>query len=245
MSVTTKFPRWADFCRDKPRPPFVETVWRHWKHGRSRPARPILISLCVFWRVDERELLHAAHYPDQSLWQADSKNRAEANRKLHYQKESALIGRKPRRIGLDPERKRATDKAAAARRLAAKAFAKGTWKPTEWYALMKRFGYKCAYCGISRKEAKALGRDLTADHVVALNAWRTDRRLISACTNEICNIAPACLSCNGSKQEFDLLAWSKSRGLTVHPIALKRYRKQMSKCAPGPIQTDLRELMYG
>lgn len=74
----------------------------------------------------------------------------------------------------------------------------------QWSATLKRFGFKCAYCGGSPQE-------LQADHFIPLTrgggfTWG--------------NMVPACVHCNSSKYNTDPLEWlvSKEHGLVTYAI---------------------------
>jgi 5-methylcytosine-specific restriction endonuclease McrA len=72
--------------------------------------------------------------------------------------------------------------------------AEGSHTTEQWYAVLKKFEYKCAYCGETR--------NLTRDHIVPLARGGT---------NNINNIVPACASCNSSKWANDMVEWYTSR----------------------------------
>lgn len=63
----------------------------------------------------------------------------------------------------------------------------------DWIRLLRRFDYRCAYCG-ERTEK------LTRDHVVPLSRGGT---------HSIGNILPACWPCNSSKRASTLTEWKR------------------------------------
>jgi 5-methylcytosine-specific restriction endonuclease McrA len=69
-----------------------------------------------------------------------------------------------------------------AKRRAAKTEAGGSYTPTEWLALCKKFKHRCARCKRRRK--------LEADHVIPIHKGGT---------SSIDNIQPLCRSCNAIK----------------------------------------------
>ncbi len=69
----------------------------------------------------------------------------------------------------------------------------GSFSRKDWLRLLHRFNGLCAYCS---------NKATTADHVVPLNKGGS---------NFIGNILPACISCNGSKQDKFLFMWKKER----------------------------------
>ncbi len=94
--------------------------------------------------------------------------------------------------------------------------------PMVW-SVFKEFDYHCAYCGISRLRARVEGHDLQLDHILPL----TD----PACVAGERNAAPACISCNASKGNRDLIVWARAKRLTPHPIALSKYNRLKAKRA--------------
>lgn len=74
----------------------------------------------------------------------------------------------------------------------------------EWWAIQKRFDYRCAYCG-------KLGSKLTRDHVVPLSKGGDHTAL---------NIVPACISCNCKKHDRPLLVFLRELAvdLNTHPL---------------------------
>jgi hypothetical protein len=70
----------------------------------------------------------------------------------------------------------------------------------EWNNCLKVFEYKCAYCGISQKEAKKRdGQNLHREHVD--NEGYNDLR----------NGVPACRSCNDTKWTFNMETWFREQ----------------------------------
>lgn len=66
----------------------------------------------------------------------------------------------------------------------------GTLTAAQWHECCELFNMSCAYCGAIT--------NLTMDHVVAVSAGGT---------TEVSNIIPACMHCNSSKQNKDLIEW--------------------------------------
>ncbi len=91
------------------------------------------------------------------------------------------------------------------------------------WSVFKAFDYQCAYCGITRMTAKSRGHDLQLDHIIPL----TD----PLCVYGEANAAPACISCNASKGNRDLMQWAKMKELTPHPLAVAKYLAIRSKRA--------------
>ena len=89
------------------------------------------------------------------------------------------------------------------------------------FDVFSQFGYACAYCGMTREDAKSEGFDLQADHIVPLGH--------PCCCAGPSNCAPACIHCNSSKGNRDLMTWAESKGYTPHPLAVERYRSLMSR----------------
>lgn len=73
--------------------------------------------------------------------------------------------------------------AAASRRRAVKAKALGSHTLQEWHAVLKRFGNKCAGCGVKGK--------LTKDHVMPIARGGSDFAF---------NLQPLCAPCNSRKR---------------------------------------------
>jgi hypothetical protein len=70
----------------------------------------------------------------------------------------------------------------------------------EWNNCLIVFDYKCAYCGISQKEAKKRDKqNLHKDHVD------------SEGYNDLSNAAPACRSCNDKKWQHDMETWFREQ----------------------------------
>ena len=67
----------------------------------------------------------------------------------------------------------------------------GDFSQTDWEYLLEMHEYHCAYC--HRADVK-----LTQDHIVPLSKGGA---------HTWTNIAPACLSCNSSKGDRDLMEW--------------------------------------
>lgn len=84
----------------------------------------------------------------------------------------------------------------AAKRNRRAAAATGRVRPSDWLALCRQYGNRCAYCRIEAP--------LTMDHVVPL---------VRGGSNFIGNILPACRSCNCRKQGRFIMEWrmGKSR----------------------------------
>lgn len=98
----------------------------------------------------------------------------------------------------------------------------GSFEPHELYEQYKRWGYRCAYCGKTRKQCRAEGADLTADHVIPL-VWARDSEQWSGVDqiNTIENIVPACQSCNYSKHDKDPMQWMQdNHGLRPRVVAV-------------------------
>ncbi len=77
----------------------------------------------------------------------------------------------------------------------------------EWRAIMKSWGYRCAYCGRHRKEVRNLARrmDLEVEHVVPLPIG----------PNRGYNVVPACKPCNTSKRGHDVAEWASRKGYVL------------------------------
>ena len=84
-------------------------------------------------------------------------------------------------------------RALARRRRAREYNARGTHTAKQWLALLASYHGKCVYCG---KHAT------TQDHIDPLSRNGS---------NDIDNIAPACVSCNSSKKTKPLLVWMLTR----------------------------------
>lgn len=63
--------------------------------------------------------------------------------------------------------------------------------------LLQRFDGRCAYCGATAE---------SWDHIVPVSKGGQ---------TSMGNIVPACLSCNSSKHDRDLLNWAQSKGLSI------------------------------
>jgi len=85
----------------------------------------------------------------------------------------------------------------------------------QWRELMKRYDYKCAYCGVERKMIRDPSRkmDLEMDHVVPLGQGR----------HTIENIVPACKSCNTSKSNNDLIEWANKKRISISDAVMQVY----------------------
>jgi 5-methylcytosine-specific restriction endonuclease McrA len=83
----------------------------------------------------------------------------------------------------------------------------------------REFHFRCAYCGITRAEAKARGFDLQVDHLVPV----TD----PGCIHGITNAVPACIHCNASKGNKDLIEWAAAKDLvhSLAPLAVAKYHR--------------------
>jgi 5-methylcytosine-specific restriction endonuclease McrA len=71
----------------------------------------------------------------------------------------------------------------------------------EWKHLLRRFRYRCAYCG-----TKLTKRNRSLDHVVPL---------LRGGTNDITNLVPSCLRCNQRKNVQSVEECKKS--ITLRP----------------------------
>ena len=112
-------------------------------------------------------------------------------------------------------------KAKAYRRAQERRAIPGSFTSAEWYDRMREFGYKCAYCGKARSQAKTEGFDLESDHLVSLAAARAVPALARFATNHITNLVPACKSCNSSKSDCWTLSWIIAKGMNVSPLVEK------------------------
>jgi 5-methylcytosine-specific restriction endonuclease McrA len=88
------------------------------------------------------------------------------------------------------------------------------------YQLFKSWNHCCAYCGTPRSRHTRI----TIDHV---------RPMAHGGTNFITNIAPACYSCNSSKQNCDLVEWATRKGLILSERILAVYRMQYDMPVAG------------
>jgi 5-methylcytosine-specific restriction endonuclease McrA len=70
--------------------------------------------------------------------------------------------------------------------------ATGSLTIEQWHDICKRYDYSCAYCGSPH--------NLTMDHVVPISKG-------GKTTSD--NVIPACISCNSSKKDKDMLEWYK------------------------------------
>jgi 5-methylcytosine-specific restriction endonuclease McrA len=110
---------------------------------------------------------------------------------------------------------RGMHKAAQYRR---RALVNGPPRPHGWqYLVMKRDGYSCVYCGMTRKDhAKVFGEDLTIDHVVPLSKGGADADA---------NLVTACRRCNSSKRDKDVILWAQSKGITLSDTTISKYNE--------------------
>lgn len=93
----------------------------------------------------------------------------------------------------------------------------------QWLIILGVHQYKCAYCGIDRKEARAKGFDLEIDHIIPITS--------ELASNDPSNIAPACKSCNSSKSDKDLLEWAKATKRSIHPLVIRKYMDRTNQYA--------------
>jgi hypothetical protein len=97
----------------------------------------------------------------------------------------------------------------------------GTWTRDEWIAKMKQFGYRCAYCGMHRREQRARYKtDMEVDHVLPLSRGGS---------NHLWNIVPACKGCNSSKGDRHILEWALKDGNTLHPLVIEAHVLEICK----------------
>lgn len=74
----------------------------------------------------------------------------------------------------------------------------------EWEEVIRSYGYKCAYCGMSQEEHQTeYNQVLHQDHVVPITKG-------GGFTKD--NIVPACIVCNASKGNKDLDVWLEELG---------------------------------
>jgi hypothetical protein len=72
------------------------------------------------------------------------------------------------------------------------------------YEILEKFGGKCAYCQINLA--------MVWDHVIpAIKGGETN----------LTNLVPACVNCNSTKREFDVLSWMATHKLQPSPILLE------------------------
>ncbi len=98
---------------------------------------------------------------------------------------------------------------------------RGTERNWWVFDVYKDYGYVCAYCGMTREAAKAEGFDFQADHIIPIGH--------PCCAVGPINCAPACIHCNSSKGNRDLITWAASKGYTPHPLAVARYNELMAR----------------
>ena len=91
----------------------------------------------------------------------------------------------------------------------------------EWFAIMKKWDYHCAYCGARRYAKLPNGGKvkMTMDHVIPMPLGPDEPE----------NILPACHSCNTSKSGNDLMVWAATKGVNVHPLAVEQYNRLLDK----------------
>ena len=98
----------------------------------------------------------------------------------------------------NPDRRRTWDDLRAERMRSNPGYA--PFGSTEWEALKRRHGHRCAYCDSS-------SQSLEMDHVIPLS--RGGRHAIA-------NILPACTSCNRRKSSMLLIEWRYRNGQGVN-----------------------------
>ncbi|HQE49833.1 MAG TPA: HNH endonuclease [Fervidobacterium sp.] len=91
----------------------------------------------------------------------------------------------------NPERAKIIRANAKNRRRAREEKVESTLTSDEWESILKKYNYRCAYCGSGEK--------IEMDHVVPISKG-------GGHTFE--NVVPACRSCNASKSNKDLDEWS-------------------------------------
>lgn len=99
-------------------------------------------------------------------------------------------------------------------------------KDSTRFALLRRGGDRCVYCGRSPHEH---GVGLTLDHIVACELGGT---------NDPSNLVPCCVHCNSSKQHKTMIEWYRvlrSRGINTKAVG-QRIRRQTSQ----PLTRELR-----
>ena len=91
----------------------------------------------------------------------------------------------------------------------------------QWFAIMKKWDYHCAYCGARRYASLPGGGKvkMTMDHVIPMPLGADEPE----------NILPACHSCNSSKSGNDLLVWAATKGMNIHPEAARQYERLLDK----------------
>lgn len=135
-----------------------------------------------------RERVKEYHFKNRET--RNSKNRA------NYSQNKQVIN-KNRKIWLDANKDKVSFQRQNRRTLRNNAIS--TLTQEQYNKTMKYFNSECAYCGLSNKEhLLQYGQTLHQDHVIPLSR--------SGGYTEW-NIIPACISCNGSKKEYDLVEW--------------------------------------
>ncbi len=143
---------------------------------QRKTARPRARAYMRDYRLNNRDRLRA-YARDYRKRNRDKFARWERNHRDRYPERRREASRNWRQRYPD-----ANAHVAAARRAREQA-AEGSHTLVEWRELLRRFEYKCAYCGAS-------GVRLTRDH---------DLPLIRGGTHDISNIRPACALCNARK----------------------------------------------
>ena len=207
-------------------------VWS-WTKGHSAALPKLFPKIAKYWRLPESVIFDAAGIPFPSLQEYDAAmEQRETDRRNHRQRERWNANpisqvkpdhlKSPRRLKWDKFHALPEGERDAARRLAASdttrarqalADGRGSFSRADFYLLCKSWGYCCAYCNRRRSPDVVL----TADHLVAL---------ASGGSNNIANITPACLSCNSSKQDKDVVEWSAVRGVILAARVLEQYEAQ-------------------
>ena len=108
-------------------------------------------------------------------------------------KEEYLIGYLKEWGKNNPEKQRAIWQRGKAKRRARERLLINTLTAQEWIDILKKYKFKCAYCG---KEFTLFDRE-TKDHVIPISKGGNNTRE---------NIVPACRSCN-SKKHTALKLW--------------------------------------
>jgi 5-methylcytosine-specific restriction endonuclease McrA len=93
----------------------------------------------------------------------------------------------------------------------------GTLSRREWYEILRKHEYRCAYCGVLRKDLrKHKKQELEIDHIHPVTS--------PLCWNDECNVVPACKACNSSKADKDVVEWGKAKDTSCwHPAVLHKY----------------------
>lgn len=87
-------------------------------------------------------------------------------------------------------------------------------RPSLWLTSMRRFGFCCAYCNLSAHESDKRGFGLQLDHLLPVG---------NHSANDPSNAVPACIWCNASKGNRDVLDWAASKGLALSNQVLHTY----------------------